>query len=72
MLQFNFVNYKLIFIFIFMYSYCYLLSVLGILFQCVVLDIPLCTCVLYYCHRECERRWILVLLQNYIEYSKDW
>ena len=52
MLRFNFVNYKLIFIVIFMYYYCYLLSVMGILLQCVVLYIVLCKCVLYYCHRE--------------------
>ena len=33
-----------------MYSYCYVRSVLGILFHCVVLCIVCCKCILYYCH----------------------
>ena len=31
--------------------YCYVCSVLGILFHCVVLCMFVCKCVLYYCHR---------------------
>jgi len=40
-----------ILIFMFMYSYYYVCSVLGILFNCVVLCIVWCKCVLYCCHR---------------------
>jgi hypothetical protein len=56
MLLSNFVYYVFllflcILIVMFMYSYCYVCSVLDILFDCVVLCIFLCKCVLYYYHR---------------------
>ena len=70
MLLFNFVN-DIFLLLHFMYSYCYVCSILGILFHCVVPSMFVCKCVLYYCHQASTQSQLTNIYKNNSVQHKD-